>query len=157
MTDIEAYAAAQSLFSSVKRARELLPTLLEEYNGHFLLHSGMADVIGKTTPGDRQDALICNLAEHEQILGDIVEQYGILVKNTHDARIVISAMGDPGDALILELYYMLGLSERQIPTYSVDGKKVWHYSPDYVHEKKEIALTNAGYIMRDLELVLKYA
>ena len=157
MTDIEAREAARKMFNDVRGAKALLPELLEEYNGHFLLHGGMSEMIGKTLPGDKQDALIDNLNKHESILDDIENQYCALVDAYNDANMVLKGLDDKGDVLVLRLYYLLGLSEREIPNHSVYGKKVWHYSPDYVHEKKEIALTNAGYAMRDMSLVLKYS
>lgn len=155
--DVEAYAAARKMFNDVRGAKALLPELLEEYNGHFMLHKAVGEFIGNVNMSDKQDALIANLEKHEGILADIEAQYCTLIEAYNDANNVLSVLADHGDVLVLRLYYLQGLSEREIPNHNVYGERLWNYSPDYVHEKKEIALTNAGYAMRDLSLVLKYS
>lgn len=159
MLDIDpiAYQAANELFNAARETITGLPALMAEYQSHVMLHSGMRDAIGKPSLTDGQDALVASIEQHAELLETIQIEIDRMNDTTNDARAVIAGMDDAGDRLVLRLYYLVGLTERQIPRFKVDGQKVWHYSPDYVPEKKAIALLHAAPILRDLGLVGKYA
>lgn len=155
--DPMAYAAAERLFNAARESITGLPALMAEYGVHVMLHGGMREFVASKAPSDGQDALIGNIERHAELLEQIQADIDRMSDTANDARAVIAGLEDPGDRLVLRLYYLVGLSERQIPNHRVDGEKVWHYSPDYVPEKKAIALVHAAPILRDLGIVGKYS
>lgn len=159
MPDIDpvAFAAAERLFHDARESITGLPALMAEYDAHVTLHGGMRGVAGKASLSDGQDALAASIERHGELLDSIQVDIARMTEAANDARAVVAKMEDPGDRLVLRLYYLVGLTERQIPNHRVDGEKVWHYSPDYVPEKKAVALVHAAPVMRDLGIVAKYS
>lgn len=155
--DPMAYAAAERLFNAARESITGLPALMAEYQVHVMLHGGMREFAASKAPSDGQDALIGNIEKHAELLDQIHADIDRMNDAANDARAVISGLEDPGDRLVLRLYYLVGLTERQIPNYKADGEKVWHYSPDYVPEKKAVALVHAAPVMRALGIVAKYS
>ena len=154
-TDVTAYAAAERMFSMARRAVTDLPSLMAELDSHSMLHSGIAEAAGRA--GDGQDALIGNLAKHAELVARIERDIAESVDAVADARAVVAEVEDPGDATVLRLYYLAGMSERQIPRHEEQGEPSWQYSPGYVHEKKAMALMHSAPVMRRLGLVSKYS
>lgn len=150
------YTAAERLFHAARESITGLPALMAEYNSHVTLHGSMREVMGKAALTDGQDALVEHIERHGELLDQIQADIERMIDTTNDARAVIAGLEDPGDRLVLRLYYLVGLTERQIPGYKVDGQRVWHYSSDYVPEKKAIALVHAAPVLRDLGIVGKY-
>ena len=154
--DAVAYTAAKCLFEGARNAIRNLPALMEEYDSQLILHSGMDMVMGKAALNDGQEALISHIERHTELLDEIKRQIEVLSTTTADAEAVISKLTEPGDALVLRLYYLLGYSERAIPKIRRNGVPIWHYSADYVHEKKELALIHCSTIVRELGIVGRY-